>query len=59
MSYNYNSIEIQKQSLNISNIDFEKESANFTKDSILSLKGSFILAQTTKTFEDSYKDLIN
>jgi len=40
------------------NVDFAKESENFSKESILSLRGNFMLAQTTKSFQDSYKDLL-
>jgi len=58
MSYN-NTIEIQNRMSKMVNEYFAKDSANFTKETILSLNGSFKLAQTAKSFQDSYKDLLS
>jgi len=59
MSYNHNTINIQNIiSSKINNVDFAKESENFSKDNILALRGNFMLAQTAKSFQDSYKELL-
>ena len=59
MSYNHNTINIQNIIISkTNNVDFAKESENFSKESILSLRSNFMLAQTTKSFQDSYKDLL-